>query len=95
MPALLCITQVSMRQAVAPSLLIISVVGTCGFGSFAIASHHLDWGLFLKVCTGGMIGMIAGRLVAHNVAGVLLQKVFSIALVLISSLTLLIQLSLS
>jgi uncharacterized membrane protein YfcA len=94
-PALLYITQVSMRQAVATSLLIISVVGTSGFVSFAIASPHLDWGLLLKVCTGGVIGMIAGRLVAHNVAGVLLQKIFSIALVLISAMTLLVQLSLS
>lgn len=74
-PALLYITQVSMRQAVATSLLIISVIGSSGFLSFALASPNLDWWLLLKVCSGGVLGMIAGRLVAQFIAGVLLQKI--------------------
>jgi len=94
-PALLYITQVSMRQAVATSLLIISVVGTSGFVSFALASGHFDWELLLRVCTGGVFGMIAGRLVAHNIAGVLLQKIFSIALLLVAALTLFVHFGLS
>ena len=86
-PALLYITQVSMRQAVATSLLIISVVGISGFLSFALASPHLDWWLLLNVCTGGVFGMVGGRLVAQYIAGVLLQKIFSIALVSIAAMT--------
>ena len=86
-PALLYITQVSMRQAVATSLLIISVVGSSGFLSFALGSPNLDWWLLLKVCSGGVFGMIAGRLVAQYIAGVLLQKIFSVALVSIAAMT--------
>ncbi len=91
-PALLYITQVSMRQAVATSLLIICMVGGSGFISFMAVNQDLDWMLLLQVCAGGLIGMLAGRLIADNIAGVQLQKLFSIALMAIAALTLINQL---
>lgn len=91
-PALLYITQVSMRQAVATSLLIISVVGSSGFASFVVANPQLDCVLLLKVCAGGLIGMSVGRLVADNIAGAQLQKMFSLSLAAIAALTLFSQL---
>ena len=92
-PALLYITQVSIRQAVATSLLIISIVGSSGFASFVVANPQLDWLLLLKVCAGGLIGMTIGRLVADNIVGVQLQKIFSLCLVTIATLTLFSQLT--
>ena len=87
-PALIYITQASVRQAVATSLLIICMVGGSGFIGFVVANQDLDWLLLLKVCAGGLFGMLAGRLIADTIAGVRLQKIFSIALMAVTALTL-------
>jgi uncharacterized membrane protein YfcA len=87
-PALLFITQVSMRQAVATSLLVICVVGGTGFASFVASNSTIDWILLAQVCVGGLLGMLGGRLVADKVAGAQLQRIFALALVAIASITL-------
>lgn len=88
-PALLFITQVSMRQAVATSLLIISLIGGTGFASFiASNSSTVDWQLLAKVCAGGLLGMLGGSLIADKIAGPQLQKVFALALIAIAAITL-------
>jgi len=88
-PALLFITQVSMRQAVATSMLIICVIGGTGFASFVSSSSGtVDWLLLAKVCVGGLLGMLGGRLIADKIAGPQLQKVFALALIAIAAITL-------
>ena len=87
-PALLFISQVSMRQAVATSLLIICVIGGAGFTSFAAGNNSLDWGLLAQVCFGGLLGMLGGRLIANRIAGPQLQKLFALALIAIAVITL-------
>ena len=88
-PALLFITQVSMRQAVATSMLIICVIGGTGFASFVSSSSGtVDWLLLTKVCVGGLLGMLGGRLIADKIAGPQLQKVFALALIAIAAITL-------
>ena len=87
-PALLFISQVSMRQAVATSLLIICVIGGAGFASFAAGNNSLDWTLLAQVCFGGLLGMLSGRLVANRIAGPQLQKLFALALIAIAGITL-------
>jgi len=87
-PALLFITQVSMRQAVATSLLIICVVGGTGFASFVASNDSVDWLLLAQVCSGGLLGMLGGRLVADKIAGAQLQRVFALGLVAIAVITL-------
>ena len=87
-PALLFITQVSMRQAVATSLLIICVVGGTGFASFVASNSTVDWILLAQVCFGGLLGMLGGRLVADKIAGAQLQRMFAIALIGITLITL-------
>ena len=88
-PALLFITQVSMRQAVATSMLIICVIGSIGFVSFACSSSStVDWLLLAKDCVGGLLGMLGGRLIADKIAGPQLQKVFALALIAIAAITL-------
>lgn len=87
-PALLFITQVSMRQAVATSLLIICVIGGTGFTSFVAGNSSLDWLLLAQVCFGGLLGMLGGRLIADKIAGPQLQKIFALALIVIAVITL-------
>jgi uncharacterized membrane protein YfcA len=87
-PVLLFITQVSMRQAVATSLLIITLISTTGFSSFVASSSAVDWPLLAQVCTGGLLGMLGGHLVADKIAGPQLQRVFAISLVITTLITL-------
>jgi uncharacterized membrane protein YfcA len=87
-PALLYITQVSIHQAVGTSLLIICVIGGSGFVSFAASNHLVDWILLSQVCAGGLLGMLAGRLIAEKIAGTHLQRLFALGLVVIALLTL-------
>ena len=87
-PALLFITQVSMRQAVATSLLIITFISTIGFLSFAASSPAMNWSLLAKICDGGVIGMLGGHVVADKIAGPQLQKIFSVSLMITALITL-------
>ncbi len=81
-PVLLFITQVSMRQAVATSLLIITLISATGFFSFVTSSSAVDWQLLTQVCTGGLLGMLGGHLVADKITGPQLQRIFAISLVI-------------
>ena len=92
-PVLLFITQVSMRQAVATSLLIITLISAIGFFSFVTSNPAVDWQLLIQICTGGILGMLGGHLVADKIAGPQLQRVFAISLILTTLVTLGDQLS--
>tara|TARA_B110000305_G_C19066965_1_gene459782 strand:- start:129 stop:620 length:492 start_codon:yes stop_codon:yes gene_type:complete len=87
-PALLFITRMPMRNAIATSLLIIGFIGTSGFTSFVIANPSLDWALLSQICLGGLLGMLAGRLVVKYIAGIQLQRTFSVALIAMVAVTL-------
>jgi len=83
-PLLLFLTQVSMQQAVGTSLLIITVVSGAGFVSYVATSTELDWQLLGLLSAGGLLGMFAGNLVGHKIAGPQLQRVFAVSLVLVA-----------
>ena len=87
-PVLLFITQVSMRQAVATSLLIITLISAIGFFSFVASSAAVDWQLLTQVCIGGLLGMLGGHLIADKIAGPQLQRVFAISLIVTTLVTL-------
>ena len=50
--------------------------------------HLVDWILLSQVCAGGLLGMLAGRLIAEKIAGTHLQRLFALGLVVIALLTL-------
>ena len=91
-PTLVFIAQVSMRQAVATSLLIITPISGAGFLSFA-QNNMLDWHLLSQVGAGGLLGMLGGRLMANKIAGAPLEKIFAVSLVAVTLTTLARQLS--
>jgi uncharacterized membrane protein YfcA len=86
-PTLVFVAQVSMRQAVATSLLIITLISGTGFFSFA-QKNVLDWQLLSYVCVGGLFGMLAGRLTAHKIVGAQLEKIFALSLIAVTLTTL-------
>ena len=79
-PTLLKITGMHIRQAIATSLVIISLVSLTGFISFTSSADFLDINLFAKLAIGSIFGMLFGILVSNYITGPTLQKVFSMLL---------------
>ncbi|MCC5797593.1 MAG: sulfite exporter TauE/SafE family protein [Methylophaga sp.] len=88
-PLLLYLSQVSFRQAVGTSLLVITVISGIGFISFLLMSESaqtLPVNLMLWLMAGGVLGMIFGQLLTDKIANARLQKIFAVALIVIVSL---------
>lgn len=90
-PLLLVLSPISMRQAVATSILIIAIISSSGFISHLALDHDgpgfqgLD---LLPIAAGGVIGMLAGQIFSQRVAGPRLQRGFALSLALITLFTL-------
>lgn len=87
-PLLLALSAVSMTQAVSTSLLIIALISSSGFISHLAMSETQHWDWLLWVAAGGVIGMMVGQAVSHKIANVLLQKTFSVSLLIVAIITL-------
>lgn len=83
-PLLLALSAVSMTQAVSTSLFIIALISSSGFISHLLLSETQSWTLLLLVATGGVLGMMIGQAINHKIANALLQKIFSLSLLIIS-----------
>jgi uncharacterized membrane protein YfcA len=86
-PALILLTAMSMRQAVATSLVVITLVSLSGFISFLVQTHVplASTGFLVG---GACAGMLAGTGVARYVAGARLQETLAVALVVLVMMTL-------
>ncbi len=78
-PVLRFVTRMSMQQAVAGSLVIISIIGGSGCLSAAPALRETG-ALALWFGLGSATGMLGGRAVAARLAGPTLQRTFAAAL---------------
>lgn len=79
-PAQLLVTQMSMRRAVATSLLVIALIGTAGVAASWWQGHDIEWGMAGLFALGELTGMGLGPLPAARVAGSLLQRLFALAM---------------
>jgi uncharacterized membrane protein YfcA len=84
-PFLNQLNSVSMRQAVATSLVIIAVISSSGFFT-QILTQTIDWQQLALLSVGGVAGMIAGSVLARWIAGVHLQRIFAITIVVMAAL---------
>jgi uncharacterized membrane protein YfcA len=84
-PFLNQLNSVSMRSAVATSLVIIAAISASGFSAH-IAMHSIDWQQLLYLSIGGIGGMLLGSLLARWLAGVYLQRVFAITILVMAAL---------
>lgn len=87
-PLLVYLSQVSMQQAIGTSLFVITAVSSAGFISFAADTEAMDWLLMGIIVSGGIVGMVIGRLIGQKVSGPNLQKLFSLSLIAVSLVTL-------
>jgi len=86
-PTLLFLTGISIRQAVATSLVVISVIGTSGFASFIYSGGNPGTGLLLQIAGGSILGMTGGILLSRKIRGPVLQQVFAVLMLCIAVVT--------
>ena len=86
-PSLLFLTGISIQQAVATSLVVIGLVSFSGFVSFIGSGYSVDGALFGRLAIGGVIGMIGGVCISRYIAGPVLQKTFSILMLVTALIT--------
>ena len=87
-PTLLFLTGISIRQAVATSLVVISAVGISGFTSFMLGGGNPGTDILLQVAGGSIIGMIVGILLSRRISGPILQKIFAVLMLVTAGVTL-------
>lgn len=92
-PLLIYLSQLDMRIAVATSLFVIAMVSSTGFISHIYFSSSLDWPGLFRIMLASVAGMVLSQLFSKKLAGSTLQKVFAVALLLVSLLTLTLSLT--
>jgi len=83
-PALVLFSGMRMHQAVATSLFVIFLVSISGVGSYLFSGGSLSLRITLLFIAGGLVGLQAGSRLSSHLSGPNLQKVFSLAIVLVA-----------
>ncbi len=86
-PTLIFLTSISMQQAVATSLVVISAVSGSGFISYLMLGDPLEMAILVQVALGGLTGMTIGIFASQYIAGPKLQKIFSVLMLMIAIVT--------
>lgn len=83
-PALIAFTGMGIRRAIGTSLLAIALVSTSGVVSHLLGGRTFPLELTLLFAVGGVAGVSLGQLIAKRLSGPMLQKTFSIAILLVA-----------
>ena len=92
-PALILFSSMSMSRAVGTSLMVISLVSVSGLVSQIWIGQSITLGITTLFATGGLLGLGVGRSVAHRLSASMLQRVFSVAILLVAVLVIVNNLS--
>lgn len=87
-PTLMFLTGISIQQAVATSLPVISFISVSALFSHFLQGNLLVNQLVFQLSLGGLIGMLFGLLLGKYLVGATLQKIFSVAMIMLSGLVL-------
>ncbi|KAA5541839.1 sulfite exporter TauE/SafE family protein [Roseiconus nitratireducens] len=83
-PALVLFSGMEIHRAVGTSLLVIVLVSISGVTSYLVTGKEMSASITLQFLAGGFLGMWLGGLVAKRLGGRTLQRVFSVAVVLVA-----------
>jgi uncharacterized protein len=83
-PALVLLTNLDIHRAVATSLLVIALISGAGLASHLLAGRSIPLETALPFAGGGVLGLGIGTWGGHLVPPVLLQKFFSIVIVVVA-----------
>lgn len=84
-PFLNQLNSVSMRNAVATSLVIIAGISASGFFAHVL-TQAIAWQQLILLSIGGIGGMILGSVLARRIAGVNLQRIFAVTILVMAGL---------
>ena len=84
-PFLNQLNSVSMRNAVATSLVIIATISSSGFLAHLV-TQTVNWHQLAWLCIGGITGMVLGSVLARWIAGVYLQRIFAATIMVMTCL---------
>ncbi|QDT04792.1 Sulfite exporter TauE/SafE [Rubripirellula lacrimiformis] len=84
-PALVLFSGMAIHRAVATSLFVIVLVSISGVASHLANGNELSLPVALQFLAGGFAGMYVGGVVAKRLKGPTLQKIFSVAVVLVAA----------
>ena len=84
-PALILFSSMSMSRAVGTSLMVISLVSASGIVSQLWIGQSITLGITAFFVAGGLFGLAVGQSVAHRLSASMLQRVFSVAIVLVAA----------
>lgn len=84
-PALMFFTSLSIRQAVATSLLTIALISGAGVVSILSSDLPVLWDVAGLFVVGGTVGMGCGILLSRHISVIQLQKLFALAIVLLAT----------
>jgi len=83
-PALVLFSQMSIHRAVGTSLMVIALISATGVFSQLLNGRQLPVNITSLFIVGGVIGMFIGQYAARKISPKKLQKVFSIAILLVA-----------
>ena len=83
-PLLMMLTDMSMKQSITVSLLVIFLVSSSGFITFLLGGTQLPLNTLVTISLGGFAGMLIGSLLARQIAGKALQRGFAVSIILLS-----------
>jgi uncharacterized protein len=83
-PALVLFTTITIHQAVATSLLVITLISSAGVVSFILSGGNMQLDITGFFVVGGGLGMGLGILLSRKISGPLLQKVFAFSIVILA-----------
>ncbi len=84
-PALILFSSMSMSRAVGTSLMVISLVSASGIASQLWIGQSVTLDITAFFVTGGLFGLVVGQSVAHRLSASMLQRVFSVAILLVAA----------
>ena len=79
-PALVFISKMPVYQAISTSLLVITLTCLSGAMSYLLMGEEIQLSVTLYFITGGILGMFIGGYLAARFSGVMMRRVFAVAM---------------
>ncbi|MFO0999539.1 MAG: sulfite exporter TauE/SafE family protein [Planctomycetaceae bacterium] len=83
-PALVVFSGMSMSRALGTSLMVIALVSVSGITAQVSAGQQLNMQTTLLFVVGGLTGLWIGQSISHRLSSAMLQRTFSIAILLVA-----------
>ncbi len=83
-PVLVLFSGMGIHRAVATSLMVITLISLSGTSWYILSGREIDLSMTASFAGGGILGMFLGTITGRKISGPLLQKGFSIAMIILA-----------